>query len=156
MARPLRTAAAVVTVMAASAFLAAGCSSEERLSPEAFCDEFVAIGPAAQGSADAIATGLEELAPRAPTPELGDAVSQVARVFVAYAEVEREGGDAGMELARLGEDPEVVDDVTTFGDFLTDECGLELELAPPGEAPATGEVPGTVEVPATVGAGATE
>lgn len=155
MVRRLRTPAAVLVLATAAVLFVIGCSSEERLSPGAFCDEFVAIGPSAQGSADAIASGLEALAPRAPTPELGEAVSQVARVFVAYARVEREGGDAGMELARLGEDPEVVEDVATFGDFLTEECGLELDLAPPVDDPATGDVSETGDLPATEGAGAT-
>ena len=128
--RHRRVGAAVVctlTVLAAAGSLAA-CSGEERLSPDAFCDEFVAIDSSAGGSGEGIASALEALAPRAPTAELGDAVSVVAEVFAAFGRVANEGGDAGAELARLGEDPAVVEAVTTFGDFLTEECGLDLGL----------------------------
>lgn len=141
--------------VAATAALA-GCGGEERLSPEAFCDEFVAIGPSAQGSPEAISSELEALAPRAPTPELSAAVTGFSEIFVLYARADREGGDAVQELAALAEDPGVTESLTTFADFLTEECGLELNLPTAGGAPATGAVPAPGSAPATDGTGATE
>lgn len=105
-----------------------GCGGDERLSPEAFCDEFTAASASSDGTAGGIATTLADLAERAPTPELGTAVAEVAEVFARYARVEAEGGDAAAELAELAADPSVAESVTTFADFLGDECGIALEL----------------------------
>lgn len=125
-----------------------GCGGEERLDAETFCDEFVAIGDSAQGAADGIASGLRALAPKAPTAELGDDVEVLADVFDTYARVANEGGDAGAELATLGEDPEVSASVTRFGDFLTEECGIELgSTLEDGTAPTPDASPDVSTVP---------
>lgn len=116
---------AVATALAATV---AGCGSDDRLSPAAFCDEFTAASEASDGTAGGIAATLADLADQAPTPELGDAVAEVAEVFSVYARVEAEGGDAAAELAELAADPSVAESVTTFADFLGDECGIALEV----------------------------
>lgn len=104
------------------------CGGDERLTPDAFCDEFTAASGASDGTAGGIAATLADLAQRAPTPELGDAVAEVAEVFTVYARVEADGGDAAAELAELAADPSVAESVTTFADFLGDECGIALEV----------------------------
>ncbi len=117
-----------VGVVTALAALVVGCGGDDRLPPAAFCDEFTAASEASDGTAGGIAAALAELADRAPTPELGDAVAEVAEVFSVYASVEAEGGDAAAALAELAADPSVAESVTTFADFLGDECGIALEV----------------------------
>lgn len=120
------TLASVVAVVLAASVV--GCGGDDRLTPDAFCDEFTTASAASDGTAGGIAATLAGLAGRAPTPELGDAVAEVAGVFERYAAVEAEGGDAAAELAELAADPSVAESVTTFADFLGDECGIALEL----------------------------
>lgn len=109
--------------------VAVGCGGDGRLSPSAFCDRIEALnpgGPTDPGAADALASGFTELAPQAPTPELGDAVAELATLFGVFAEAEREGGDAIAEFLEYGQDPSMIAAAETFEEFLVEECGVEL------------------------------